>query len=68
MSDDRFVFRNERINLETTLRELTEGFEFSPKLWQDACLAAFAMTAGLGLVTFDSGFCKFRGLQCLVLR
>jgi hypothetical protein len=67
MSDDRFVFRGEPTRMETKLRELTRGFPFSPKLWQDACLAAFAAAAGLRLVTFDGGFRKFKGLDCLVL-
>ena len=67
MSDERFGFRAEPIHLETRLRELTQGFPFSPKLWQDAYLAAFAVEAGLGLVTFDGGFEKFKGLDSLVL-
>jgi toxin-antitoxin system PIN domain toxin len=67
MADDRFTFQGEPSGLEAKLRELTSGFPFSPKLWQDACLAAFAVTAGLRLVTFDGGFRKFKGLDCLVL-
>ena len=41
--------------------------EYSPKLWQDAYLAAFAVAAGLSLVTFDQGFRKFRRLQSIIL-
>ena len=67
MSDDRFSFRDEPVGLETKLRELTQGFPFAPKLWQDAYLAAFAITARLGLVTFDSGFQKYKGMNCVVL-
>ncbi len=32
----------------------------TPKLWMDAYLAAWADTAGLAFVTFDSGFRSFR--------
>jgi predicted nucleic acid-binding protein len=67
ISDDRFAFQAEPADMETRLRELTQGFPFSPKLWQDAYLAAFAMRAGFRLVTFDGGFRKFTGLDSLVL-
>jgi toxin-antitoxin system PIN domain toxin len=67
MSDDRFAFRREPPGMETQLRELTHGFTVSPKLWQDAYLAAFAVAAGLRVVTFDSGFRRFKGLDPLVL-
>jgi predicted nucleic acid-binding protein len=67
MSDDRFMFQNEPAGVEARLRELTRGFRFSPKLWQDACLAAFAVEAKLRMVTFDGGFTKFKGLDCMVL-
>lgn len=39
----------------------------SPKLWMDAWLAAFAICAGLQLVTFDRGFAQFAGLELLLL-
>jgi predicted nucleic acid-binding protein len=37
------------------------------KLWADAYLAAFAMSAGHQLVTTDKGFKQFKGLDVLVL-
>ena len=40
----------------------------SPNLWTDAYLAAFAHSSGFRLVTFDKGFSKFDGLDCLILR
>jgi uncharacterized protein len=46
MADDRFIFRDEPAGLHAKLREFTLGFPFSPKLWQDAYLAAFAASAG----------------------
>jgi uncharacterized protein len=39
----------------------------SPNLWTDAYLAAFAMGAGMRMVTFDRGFSRFAGLDCLTL-
>lgn len=53
--------------MEASLRELTRGFGFSPKLWQDACLAAFAIATGLRMLTFDTAFKKSKGLDCAVL-
>jgi toxin-antitoxin system PIN domain toxin len=67
MSDARFAFQGEPVGLEAELRRQTKGFPFSPKLWQDAYLAAFALAAGLRVVTFDGGFRKFKGLECVVL-
>ena len=67
MQDARFSYREEAPELQTKLREYTKGFPFSPKLWQDAYLAAFAVSIGLGLVTFDQGFDKFEGLRPEIL-
>lgn len=39
----------------------------APKLWMDACLAAFAIETGTRLVTFDRGFKQFTGLDTLLL-
>jgi uncharacterized protein len=39
----------------------------SPNLLTDAYLAAFAQCAGLRLVTFDQGFCRFNGIEVLIL-
>ena len=47
MRDSRFSFREEPFGLQAKLREFTRGFSFSPKLWQDAYLAAFAVNSGI---------------------
>lgn len=39
----------------------------SPKLWMDAYLAAFAMSAGYQLVTTDNAFKQFKGLELRLL-
>ena len=66
--DHLFVYRDEPAGVQAKLKEFTTRFPFSPKLWQDAYLAAFAVEAALELVTFDQGFEKFPGLQAEILR
>jgi len=66
-SDERFTFVDEPDDLEASMRALMRGRHFSPKLWQDAYLAAFAISADLALVTFDGGFRQFAGLRFVVL-
>lgn len=67
LADERFVFRPEPTYLELTLRRLTQANLSSPKLWQDAYLASFALASGLHLATFDRGFQQFAGLQLVLL-
>jgi uncharacterized protein len=65
--DPRFIEEAEPPALESELRRLTKGFPYSPKLWQDAYFAAFAVAADLPLVTFDQGFRKFQRLKSAIL-
>ncbi|MBM3123621.1 MAG: PIN domain-containing protein [Chloroflexi bacterium] len=67
MSDERFVFYAEPIDLEQHFRRYTASGSVSPKLWQDAYLAAFACATKLHLVTFDEGFQQFKGLGLALL-
>jgi uncharacterized protein len=67
MGDERFRFALEPIDLEQHLRRYTTGGQVSPKLWQDAYLAAFALAAKLHLVTFDGGFQQYKGLHLILL-
>jgi toxin-antitoxin system PIN domain toxin len=67
MSDERFAFYTEPIDLEQHLRRYTASGRVSPKLWQDAYLAAFAHATKLHLVTFDGGFQQFKGLLLTLL-
>ena len=67
MSDERFDFYAEPIDLEQHFRHYTASGRVSPKLWQDAYLAAFARTTKLHLVTFDGGFQQFEGLRLTLL-
>jgi uncharacterized protein len=52
-ADPRVAFLPEPDDLETELRAQTRSPSRSPKVWGDAYLLAFAVVAGLKLVTFD---------------
>jgi uncharacterized protein len=67
LSDQRFAYHDEPPHLDTSLRRIMPAKLISPKLWQDAYLAALAITAGLSFVTFDRGFRQFAGLDLLLL-
>ena len=53
--------------LDVTYCALTCAPAFVHRLWTDAYLAAFAMTAGCRLVSFDGDFKRFAGLNFLHL-
>ena len=67
LSDRRVSFSTEPPGLEPHWRNYTQRRTFSPKVWNDAFLAAFARAAGLHAVTFDQGFSQFSELDCTVL-
>ena len=67
MKDARFDFSAEPEGVEPFLRIYSTAGQVSPKLWQDAYLAAFARAARLKLVSFDRGFSKFVGLNFVLL-
>jgi toxin-antitoxin system PIN domain toxin len=54
--------------VETLWRSFSSRNTRSPKLVNDAYLAAFAICANLELVTFDQGFTQFVGLNCTILK
>jgi predicted nucleic acid-binding protein len=53
--------------LETHWRNLTQGQSFSTKVWNDAYLAAFALAAGLKMITFDQAFAKYPNIKSTIL-
>jgi toxin-antitoxin system PIN domain toxin len=68
LEDERFRFAlDEPSGLDLAFENFTKGRAFSPRLWTDAYLAAFAQAGQLTLVTFDHGFRGFPGLACDVL-
>lgn len=67
MADQRFAFMREPRDMEAIFRHVMRGVAIAPKLWQDAYLAAFALAAGLQLITFDTAFRQFPKLSVAVL-
>jgi toxin-antitoxin system PIN domain toxin len=68
-SDEATGFAVEPEGLDHVWRQLSELATASPKRWMDAYLAAFAIAAGMRLVTFDSDFLNFKshGLDLILL-
>ena len=52
---------------EVLLAEWSRAGRLSHRLWTDAYLAAFAISAGYRLVSFDGDFARFEGLALLLL-
>jgi len=67
LTDPRVSFAEEQIGVEFLWRRFTSTQMYSPKLWNDAYLAAFAIAGGYELVTFDQGFKQFPGLNSTLL-
>ena len=63
LADERVYYLPEPHGLEPCWRKFTEGGTYSPKVWSDAYLAAFALVSGIALLSFDEGFQKFDGLK-----
>lgn len=67
LGDPRVVYCEEPANLELLWRDCTQSRSFSPKVWNDAFLAAFAQTAAHEMITFDKGLTQFKNLNCTIL-
>ncbi len=67
LADSRFRFCSEPEGVTELWRALCPPQTVAPKKWTDAYLAAFAIAAGMRLVTLDRGFWEFRGLDVLIL-
>lgn len=66
-ADERIAFRaDEPPGIEEAWKRFALKGSASPKLWMDAYLAAFALTAGYRLVTNDGAFRQFPGLDLLI--
>jgi toxin-antitoxin system PIN domain toxin len=66
-SDPCVSYVGEPANLEPHWRAFTERETFSPKVWNDAYLAAFAHAAGFELVSFDKALAQYTGVKCTIL-
>lgn len=60
-------FLVEPSGIETQFRALSTGSGFADRLWTDTYLAAFALTSQCRLVSLDSDFQRFTGLNFLHL-
>ncbi len=67
LSDPHIAFVEEPANLEPLWRGYTQVKSFSPKVWNDAFLAAFAQAPGYELITFDKAFTQYTVLNCIIL-
>lgn len=67
LNDPRVAFSEEPADLETNWRAFTQSQTFSPHVWNDAYLAAFALAGKLELITFDKGFKKYTNVTCIIL-
>ncbi|MCC7087070.1 MAG: PIN domain-containing protein [Pirellulales bacterium] len=65
--DPRVHFGVEPPGIDERWRGLTQSPQFSPHVWNDAYLAAFAACAGFEIVTFDRGFEQFTLQRCTIL-
>jgi len=61
-------FMDEPAGIEAHLRPMLKGAKATRDFWTDTYLTAFAKTAGLRLVSFDTGFSRFKDLDCLILK
>jgi toxin-antitoxin system PIN domain toxin len=69
LADDRIVLRAEEpAGVDLLWKKLALRETASPKLWMDAYLAAFAIAGRYRMVTTDTAFRQFRGLDLLLLR
>ncbi len=65
--DPRIGFASEPEGVEGLWRQWTQLSSYSPNVWNDAYLAAFAETGNFELVTFDKGFVQYVGLRVTIL-
>lgn len=67
LSDPRVACAEEPADLETHWRLFTQSQAFSPQIWNDAYLAAFALAGNLELITFDKGFMQYSNVTSTIL-
>ncbi len=67
MVDERMIFLSEPFHMDSVFKAIVPGNPTAPKLWQDAYLAAFAISAQMQLVSLDSDHRQFRNLDLILL-
>ena len=68
LEDPRVNIASEPSDIESRWRQLTQAAMYSPKVWNDAFLAAFAQVNGYEVVTLDQGFAQYSNLQVTILK
>jgi predicted nucleic acid-binding protein len=68
INDPRVFFSKEPDGLDSLWRIYTFHLTYSPKVWNDAYLAAFAKCMDFTVITFDKGFKQYKGLRSVLLR
>lgn len=67
LGDPRVSFAEEPPGVEQIWRVYTQQQTFSPKVWNDAYLAAFGQAAGNELITFDQSFAQYAKVKSTIL-
>jgi toxin-antitoxin system PIN domain toxin len=67
LADLRITYLAEPNGIELIWRDYTNAQAFSPKVWNDAYLAAFARAGDHKVITFDHGFISYADLDCMIL-
>lgn len=67
LHDPRIFYINEPEDLVAHWKKYTIPLQYSPKVWNDAYLAAFAKNLDFIIVTLDKGFKMYEGLKCVIL-
>ena len=67
LEDSRIGFILEPLGLDHSFRLFTSDSSYSPKVWNDAYLAAFSAAAKARLVSFDRAFERYKQLDCVIL-
>ena len=67
MADAKIAFAAEPDGVDAIWRSATQSEQFSPKVWNDAYLAAFAELSGFEVVYFDQGFTRYHRVRCTIL-
>jgi uncharacterized protein len=67
LRDSRIFFSAEPLDLETFFRDSTRRRQRGVNFWTDAYLSAFASAAGFTLVTFDTGYARYKDIRLRLL-
>jgi hypothetical protein len=67
LSDPCVSYAEEAPGIEVLWRQHIQRQTFSPKVWNDAYLAAFAQSTDFELVTFDQGFAQYDHVRSRLL-